>query len=173
MTTAQAINKAIQVFNKAKKGGVRTVALMEGTGPIRDDKGRETWKQIVIRIGYAIDGDYTESDANPFEVNVYEADGKICAERVGEEKGEDWDRFNTLAKICSRAEKLGIRQGTRMTAMLDVDLADKRWHLRLHEWLASDDFNFIHDFVGIQNHVDRINKTFDNRFLPRFAGKTE
>ena len=102
MTTAQAINKAIQVFNKASKGGVRTVALMEGTGPIRDDKGRETWKQIVIRIGYAIDGDYTESDANPFEVNVYEADGKICAERVGEEKGEDWDRFNTLAKICTR-----------------------------------------------------------------------
>lgn len=49
MTTAQAINKAIQVFNKASKGGVRTVALMEGTGPIRDDKGRETWKQIVIR----------------------------------------------------------------------------------------------------------------------------
>ena len=152
MTTAQAINKAIQVFNKASKGGVRTVALMEGTGPIRDDKGRETWKQIVIRIGYAIDGDYTESDANPFEVNVYEADGKICAERVGEEKGEDWDRFNTLAKICTRAEK--------------------HWHLRLQVWLAAPDFDFIHDFVGIQNHIDRINKTFDNRFLPRFASKT-
>lgn len=172
MTTAQAINKAIQVFNKASKGGVRTVALMEGTGPIRDDKGRETWKQIVIRIGYAIDGDYTESDANPFEVNVYVADGKICAERVGEEKGEDLDRFNTLAKICTRAEKLGISKGTRMTAMLDLNLADKHWHLRLQEWLAAPDFDFIHDFVGIQNHIDRINKTFDNRFLPRFASKT-
>lgn len=173
MTTAQAINKAIQVFNKAKKGGVRTVALMEGTGPIRDDKGGETWKQIVIRIGYAIDGDYSESDANPFEVNVYEADGKIYAEQVGKTKGEDWDRLDTLAKICTRAEKLGISQGSRMTAMLDLNLADERWHLRLHEWLASEDFNFIHDFVGIQNHIDRLHKTFDNRFLPRFAGRTE
>ena len=89
-----------------------------------------------------------------------------------QKKGEDWERFNTLAKICERAESLGIRQGTRMTAMLDVDLADKRWNLRLADWLAADDFNFIHDFVGIQNHVDRITHTFDNRFLPRFAGKT-
>ncbi len=84
-------------------------------------------------------------------------------------KGEDWDRFNTLAKICERAEKLGIRQGTRLTAMLDVDLADKHWGLRLADWLAADDFNFTHDFVGIQNHVNRITKTFDDTFLPRFA----
>ena len=27
-------------------------------------------------------GDYTESDKNPFEVNVYESDGKIKAERI-------------------------------------------------------------------------------------------
>lgn len=98
-------------------------------------------------------------------------DGEIS---TGEQdKGEDWDRFNTLAKICTRAEKLGISKVTRMTAMLDLSLADKRWHLRLHEWLAAPDFDFIHDFVGIQNHIDRINKTFYNRFLPRFAGRTE
>ena len=40
------------------------------------------WTQLTLEIEYAIDGDYAESDAHPFEVNVYEKDGKIYAERV-------------------------------------------------------------------------------------------
>lgn len=28
-----------------------------------------------------------------------------------QKKGEDWERFNTLAKICKRAESLGQRLG--------------------------------------------------------------
>lgn len=137
-------------------GKLNGCKVMIGTEPIDDNL-----EEISI---------YSMEIGDPEQEEVTSADGEISTEEQG--KGEDWDRFNTLAKICSRAEKLGISQGTRMTAMLDVDLADKRWHLRLHEWLASDDFNFIHDFVGIQNHVDRINKTFDNRFLPRFASQT-
>ncbi len=76
MTGAQAINQAMKVFAKAKVGDLRTVALMEGYG------SGDCWEQIRIHIGYAIDGDYTESDKNPFEVNVYEQDGKIHAERI-------------------------------------------------------------------------------------------
>lgn len=76
MTGTQAINKAMAVFNKEGKGDIRTVALMEGSGC------GNKWSQITIHIGYAINGDYTESDKNPFEVNVYESDGKIKAERI-------------------------------------------------------------------------------------------
>lgn len=86
-----------------------------------------------------------------------------------QQKGENWERIGTIAKIVDRAEKLNIRKGTRITAILDVDLADKKWNLRLEDWLNADDFNFVHDFIGIQNHIDRLTKTFSDRFLPRFA----
>lgn len=52
---------------------------------------------------------------------------------------------------------------------MDVNLAADHFNMKLNEWAEADDFNFAHDFVGIQNHIDRITKTFDNRFLPRFA----
>lgn len=72
MRASQAINKAMAVFNKAKKGDLRTVALWEGSG------SGDNWQSVTIHIGYAVDGDYKESDAHPFLVTVYEtADGKI------------------------------------------------------------------------------------------------
>lgn len=77
MTGTQAIKKALDVFNKAKKGDIRTVALLEGSGC------GDMWQALRIQIGYAINGDYTESDKHPFIVSVYEtADGKIHAVRV-------------------------------------------------------------------------------------------
>lgn len=77
MTTAKAINKAMAVFNKAKVGDIRTIALMEGCG------SGSKWTRLTIRIGYAVNGDYSESDRNPFEVNVVEKmNGEIVAERV-------------------------------------------------------------------------------------------
>lgn len=78
MTGAKAISKAMAVFKKEGKGDIRTVALMEGSG------SGDEWSQIVIRIGYAINGDYSESDRNPFEVNVVDQpDGTLTAERIG------------------------------------------------------------------------------------------
>ena len=76
MKTSQAITKAMDVFNKEGKGDIRTVAIMEGSG----NNGK--WTQLTIQIGYAIDGDYAESDKNPFEVNVFESEGKIRAQRI-------------------------------------------------------------------------------------------
>lgn len=83
------------------------------------------------------------------------------------------ERLNLIARICTRAEEMGIRRGSRITAQMDVDLAAEHFNLRLADWLNADAFNFAHDFIEIQNHIDRVNKTFDNRFLPRFAGKKE
>lgn len=77
MTGAKAISKAIAVFKKAKLGDIRTVELMEGSG--NGDK----WTQVTIRVGYSVNGDYAESDKNPFEVNVVEKmNGEIIAERI-------------------------------------------------------------------------------------------
>ena len=67
MKASQAINKAMAVFNKAKKGDLRTVELWEGSGT------GDNWTDLRIHIGYAVDGD-------PFVVSVYQTeDGKIHA----------------------------------------------------------------------------------------------
>lgn len=77
MTIAKAISKAMAVFDKAKpEGSIRVAELWECSG-----RGK-TVTDADIRIGYAIDGDYSESDKNPFVVRVRERDGKITAEVV-------------------------------------------------------------------------------------------
>lgn len=77
MTGMKAIGKAMTFFKKECKGDIRTVSLMEGSG------SGDKWSQVVIRIEYAVNGDYTESDTVPFEVNVVEqSNGTITAERI-------------------------------------------------------------------------------------------
>lgn len=64
MTISKAINEAMKEFNrttgKEKKAEIRNICLQEGTG-----HGNE-WTEIVIKIEYAIEGDYKESDEHPF-----------------------------------------------------------------------------------------------------------
>lgn len=82
---------------------------------------------------------------------------------------EELRKFNLYVKICERAEQLGITDTSRFTAMMDIELADKHWGLRLEDWLNADNLNFAHDFVGIQSHIDRIKKQFANTWMPRFV----
>lgn len=83
------------------------------------------------------------------------------------------EEIRKYVEICERAEKLGIRQGDRITAMMDIENANKKFTLKLDEWLKSDDFNFAHDFCGIQNNIQRENflATDFGLFTPIFAGK--
>lgn len=81
MTTEKAINAAIQQFKvmqafKKAKGDIRTIALQEASGK------PNAWTNVTIHIGYAVNGDYTESDNNPFLVNVHVSDGKLIAEQI-------------------------------------------------------------------------------------------
>lgn len=73
-------------------------------------------------------------------------------------------------KTVERAEKLEISQGSRLTALMDIENADKKFNLRLEEFLHADIFNFVHDYIGIQNNIDRSTKEF-GFFVPRFASK--
>lgn len=77
MTIAKAISKAMAVFDKAKpEGSIRVVELWECSG-----RGK-TVIDADIHIGYAVHGDYSESERNPFVVRVVERDGKVTADIV-------------------------------------------------------------------------------------------
>lgn len=41
--------------------------------------------------------------------------------------------------------------------------------MRLDDWLAADDYNFAHDIVGINRHLNRRTFQLEDCFVPRFA----
>lgn len=81
------------------------------------------------------------------------------------------EKLNMYVKICERAERMGICRTERATALMDIKSADKKFSLRLKDWLEADNFNFAHDFCGIQSCIvrDEYPATDFGYFLPRFA----
>lgn len=81
-------------------------------------------------------------------------------------------RYSLYAEICERAEKLGVNVN-RMTLMMDLESADKKFDLLLEDMLNADDFNFMHDIVGIENNIrrDAFPATDFGFFIPRFANR--
>ena len=65
------------------------------------------------------------------------------------------ERYLKYVKICERAERMKIDTGDRMGALMDIESADKKFNMRLDDWLQADDFNFAHDYCGIQNNIKR------------------
>ena len=73
-------------------------------------------------------------------------------------------------KIVTRATNMGFYKDNRITAFMDITNAAKYWDMRLDDWLNADDFNFVHDIVGIyENIVRKYPVEFTNFFVPRFA----
>lgn len=87
------------------------------------------------------------------------------------------EEINLCDKIVTRAQSLGLYEDNRVTAFMDVQNAAKHFNMRLEEWLNADNFNFIHDIVGIYRAINRVKYPVDFSndpwFLPRFAGKEE
>lgn len=77
-----------------------------------------------------------------------------------------------IAKIVDRAATMNIGLGDRISQMMDIDHAHAQHPLRLDDFLSADDFNFAHDFCGIQRHMNRTTGQLDNCFVPRFARRT-
>lgn len=76
------------------------------------------------------------------------------------------DRGVTLAKEYGRDDVTSDPQSSRM----DITACHANGNpLRLEEFLASDDFNFSHDFFGINRHLDRSTGKMLNFFSPRFS----
>ena len=79
------------------------------------------------------------------------------------------ERLELIMKIAERAEELDLLMFDRLSLIMDLDFADSKFNLRLKELLNADNFNFSHDIVGIQQNIDRQNKTMSDFFVPRFA----
>ena len=78
-------------------------------------------------------------------------------------------------RIVTRAQRLGLYENNRITAFMDIQNAAKYFNIRLEEWLNADDFDFVHDVVGIYKAINRVahpvDFSNDPYFMPRFAGE--
>lgn len=89
------------------------------------------------------------------------------------ERCYDPKRQELYVKIIKRAEDMDLAMTDRESSTMDIICADYTFNLRLNEWLEADDFNFVHDWYGIANNLDRDkfpSKKF-GLFVPRFAGR--
>lgn len=78
-----------------------------------------------------------------------------------------------IHEIVKRAVPLYEGYGIKTTA-LDVRMDIIATHangcpLALDKLLAANDFNFLHDIVGIYRHLDRNTGKLENFFSPRFS----
>ena len=76
-----------------------------------------------------------------------------------------------IAAILNRALGLGLlrRENAINTEMDIIATHNHNVKLRLADWLAADDFNFKHDLLGIDRHMNRDTGKLGGHFLPRFA----
>lgn len=86
-------------------------------------------------------------------------------------------RRSKYADIMVRATVMGLMKPDEdVDRMMDIESADKKFNLRLDDWLNSDNFNFAHDFIGIKDNINRENgfpATDFGFFIPRFVGSKE
>ncbi len=73
-----------------------------------------------------------------------------------------------ISSICNRAMELGIFE-QKIDLLMDIN----HWHqekpIDLEKLAGFDDFNFMHDVVGIYRHFDRVHKVCGGCFEPRAA----
>ena len=88
---------------------------------------------------------------------------------------EKKERNRKYGAICARAKAMGIMQGDAISAIMDIESADRKFNLRLDDFLGADNSNFAHDFIRIQGNIVRGNlpATDFGDFVPRFAGRSE
>ena len=74
-----------------------------------------------------------------------------------------------IAKIASRAQAFSFKFD-RFSLIMDISAVHANGcQLKLEELLTAKDFDFLHDVLGIMNHIDRDTGQLENCFLPRYA----
>jgi hypothetical protein len=86
----------------------------------------------------------------------------------------DWGKITReeaqlIMKIVQRYRKVSTRLFDVMSLDMDISACHISNPLRLKELLEADDFNFVHDVVGISNNINRTTGKLENCFLPRFT----
>lgn len=79
------------------------------------------------------------------------------------------ERIDLMVAIAERAEERDLVAADRISLIMDLECADEQFNLRLDELLNADPFNFAHDIVEIQRHLNRETRQMENCFVPRFA----
>lgn len=79
--------------------------------------------------------------------------------------------LHLIIKIAERAENMGLFESNRLNFTMDLEYANEKFKLKLEELLNANESDFFHDIHGIQRHINRQTKQFENCFVPRFAGK--
>lgn len=59
------------------------------------------------------------------------------------------ERYKKYAAIIQRAKEEGLHVNDKLSVLMDIESADRKFNIRLDEWLQADLFNFTHDFYGI------------------------
>lgn len=83
------------------------------------------------------------------------------------------DTINKINVVIGRAYAMGIaglNGDTRLAHFMDMELACRHFgdRIDLDAMIKSDDFSFVHDFLGIRNHIDRPKCEYrEDYFLPR------
>ena len=82
---------------------------------------------------------------------------------------------NLIREIVERVSRtLKLKKQRQYFTNMDLQMDLEAYHcngnpLRLHDLLNADDFNLMHDVVGISRHIDRETGKLQNYFLPRFT----
>jgi hypothetical protein len=77
--------------------------------------------------------------------------------------------LDTITDITHRAADMNIIHRDRLSFFMDIEAAHADIPIDLDALLSADEFNFYHDIIGIQSHINRETLKLDDCFVPRFA----
>lgn len=87
---------------------------------------------------------------------------------------QDQKQRATITEIARRARSLCAKRQVKIGTQLDVEMDIAAAHsngnpLRLKALLAADEFNLMHDVLGIIRHIDRRTGRLGDFFCPRYS----
>jgi hypothetical protein len=82
------------------------------------------------------------------------------------------DELELIHKIAKRAQKLYKKLHGKKLDLVSMEMDLDATHsngcpMNFEKLLAADDFNLLHDVIGISNHIDRNTGELTGHFLPR------
>jgi methenyltetrahydromethanopterin cyclohydrolase len=79
----------------------------------------------------------------------------------------DYKKLGSIRKRAVVLDLCDMKESIQLE--MDMELAFKYFNLNLDKLLRASDLDFVHDICGIQKHLNRQTKTFDDCFVPRFS----
>ena len=78
------------------------------------------------------------------------------------------DMYEVISQIAERACVLRPELD-HVSVMMDLECVHERTPLDLERLLGADDFNVMHDVIGINNCLNRETRKLERCFVPRFT----